>query len=227
MKTRVCAMSLFLGLWAVLDFAAAQDATKSALETDSTGWIDLFPGKNLKGWKRMPLAPDEKLDARNPWSADDKNKLLLCDGIKIKEMVLHDRPFKDGIFHVEWRFRKSEGKMPPYNSGIYVRSQNGTHWVQVQVAHVDKPPFLGDLFADVPANGKPKRIIISGQGDKRAKPPGEWNTYEITAKGKTITVWINGAVATTWNDCPFPSGHVGLQAEYFVIEFKNLKFKEL
>ena len=35
------------------------------------------------------------------------------------------------------------------------------------------------------------------------------------------------AVTTTWNECQVPTGHVGLQAEYYYIEFKNLKFKGL
>ena len=72
-----------------------------------------------------------------------------------------------------------------------------------------------------------KHFQVLGQGHKLARPPGEWNTYEITCKGKTITVQVNGAVATTWDDCRVPRGHVGLQAEFFVIAFRNLKFKEL
>ena len=55
----------------------------------------------------------------------------------------------------------------------------------------------------------------------------ECTTNEVTCKGKTITVWVNGAATTTWNDCQFPTGHVGLQAEHYVIAFKRLKFKAL
>ena len=222
-------MHRFCSLICMLAFSgvAIAQESKSAIETDPKGWLDLFPGKNLKGWKRVPLAPETTLTERNPWSIDAKNKVLRCEGKDIKEMFVYDKPFKDGIFHVEWRFRKMENPKEAYNSGVYVRSPNGTHWVQCQVAHLEKPPFLGDLFADVPAKGKPERVIVNGKGDKRAKPPGEWNTYEITCKGKTISVWINGAVTTTWNDCPFLEGHVGMQAEHYYIEFRNMKFKEL
>ena len=82
---------------------------------------------------------------------DAKNKILQCDGAGIKEMFVYEKPFTDGIFHLEWRFRKVDDPKEPYNSGVYVRSPNGTHWVQCQVAHLEKPPFLGDLFADIPA----------------------------------------------------------------------------
>ena len=64
-------------------------------------------------------------------------------------------------------------------------------------------------------------------GAQLARPAGEWNTYEVTCKGKTVTVGVNGELATTWNDCPLLTGCVGLQAEYYDIEFKELKFKAL
>lgn len=202
------------------------NAQESALEKDPKGWKDLFPGKDLKGWKRVALAPDVKLSEKNPWSVAADGKTLLCDGVGIKEMFLFDEEFGDGIFHVEWRFRPSDKK--DYNSGVYVRSKaDGKLWLQVQVAHLEKPPFLGDIFGDLPTGDKLERVIIRGDGVKRGKTPGEWNTYEVTAKGKTVSVWINGATTLTWNDCPFPRGHVGMQAEFFFIEFRNIKFKAL
>ena len=199
--------------------------TSSALAQDND-WQDLFPGKDLAGWKRVPLAPDTKLNEKNPWSIDAKNKVLLC-GVGVKEMLLYNKEFGDGVFHVEWRFRKVEGD-PIYNSGIYVRSKSdGLTWHQVQVAHNPKPPFMGDIFR-IPDVKKPTpEVVGKGDGAKHVKAPGEWNTYDITCKGKTISVAINGNTACTWNDCPIPRGYVGLQAEFFFIEFKNLKFKEM
>src|SRR5262245_39968323 len=80
--------------------------TKSALETDATGWIDLLPGKDLDGWKRVSIPPKSKLKDKNPWSVDLENKLLICDGVGIHEMLLYDKELGDGIFHVEWKFKK-------------------------------------------------------------------------------------------------------------------------
>ena len=196
-------------------------------QASEDGWIDLMPGKELKGWKRVPIPPDKKLGDKDPWSIDSQTKTLICDGVGVKEMLLYDREFGDGVFHVEWRFKKIEGGKD-YNSGIYVRTAgDGKVWHQVQVAHVDKPPRLGDLFTDIPADDQLKRVVIEGSGHKHARPVGEWNTYDIMCKGKTITVRVNGKPATTWKECPVPKGHVGLQAEFFYIEFRNLKFKEL
>jgi hypothetical protein len=206
--------------------AVAQEADKSpaktALESDPEGWVDLMPGKDLSGWKRVAIAPDKELSAKNAWSV--KDGLLVCDGVGIKEMFLYDQELGDGVFHIEWRFKKLEGKQD-YNSGAYVRTLDGKVWHQVQIAHLEKPPFMGDLFGDKWVDGKPERYIVRGEGDKHAKSPGEWNTHEITMKGKTIEVAINGAKALSWNDCQVPKGRVGLQAEFFYIEFRNLKFK--
>jgi hypothetical protein len=200
-----------------------QEQTKSALTRDPKGWIDLLPGKDLQGWKRVAIAPDTTLNAKNPWKVE--GNLLLCDGVGVKEMLLYDREFTDGVFHLEWRFRKVEGKTD-YNSGAYVRTAaDGKLWHQVQIAHLEKPPLLGDLFGPSLVKGKTEQVLIRGDGAKRANPPGEWNTYEITAKGSSIAVWINGAQTLTWNDCAIKKGHVGMQAEFFFIEFRNLKFK--
>src|SRR5262245_20646096 len=227
MLTVARALSVLFAL-ALIASARADDQGKSALERDASGWTDLLPGKDLAGWKRLALAPETKLGSKNPWKVE--GGLLVCDGVGIKEMLLYDKQLGDGIFHVEWRFRKVADDAPKkdYNSGAYVRtSADGRVWHQVQIAHVEKPPFLGDVFYDTLVNGKTERLVIRGKGADRAHPPGEWNTYEITAKGRSIAVWINGATTCTWDECPLTKGHVGLQAEFFFIEFRNLKYKAL
>jgi hypothetical protein len=189
------------------------------------GWIDLLPGPGLKGWKRVPIAPDTRVGDKNPWSVDATGKILVCDGVGVKEMLLHDAEFKDGTFHVEWRFRKVEDKND-YNGGVYVRtSADGKVWHQSQVAHLQKPPLMADLFGDTLVAGKPQKFLVEGRGAKLAHPPGEWNTYDIVCRGPKVTVSVNGETATVWDTCQVPQGHVGLQAEFFFLEFKNLKFK--
>src|SRR6185503_2502639 len=80
---RYLAIAAFI-LAAILGQAAADD-----------GWVVLFNGQDLKGWKRVALDPDFKLAAKNPWSVDKANKLLLCDGVDVKEMLLYEKQFKD------------------------------------------------------------------------------------------------------------------------------------
>src|SRR5438128_2580957 len=94
---------LLLVLFLCVGSVQAQEPRKSALELDPRGWTDLMPGKDLQGWKRVPIAPDTTLNAKNAWKVE--GGLLLCDGVDVKEMLLHDKEFADGVFHLEWRFR--------------------------------------------------------------------------------------------------------------------------
>ncbi len=215
---------LSLTAWLLLSSPAAEPIeTRSALESDPSGWTDLLPGPRLEGWKRVPIPPGSKLSERNPWSVDEKHKLLLCDGKKIHEMLLYDKELGDGIFHVEWRFRKEEGGKG-YNSGVYVRnSADGKIWHQAQVGSKN----VGYIFGDTLVDGKPKRVRADNKVPQRGKEAGEWNTYEITCQGKNITLWINGAVTAEWKECAVPRGYLGLEAEGWFIEFRNLKFRSL
>ena len=199
--------------------AKAQDQ-KSVLETDPKGWVDLLD-KDLKNWSRVSIPPKSKLKEKSPWSVTEDGKTLICDGIGYHEMLLFQRDIADGIFHVEWRFKVSDKK--GYNSGVYVRnSADGAIWHQAQVGN-----SVGFLFGTTLIDGKKASIPTNKlPGANRAKPIGEWNTYEITTRGKNITLWVNGAVTAEWKSCEVPSGYFGLEAEGYWIEFKIIKLKE-
>jgi hypothetical protein len=209
------------------DKAAGEDKeTKSALESDPSGWVDLLTDGELKDWKRVAIPPGGKLNKKNAWSVsgEGKDKVLVCDGVGVHEMLLFDKELADGIFHIEWRFKKLDPKKGGYNSGVYVRnSADGAVWHQAQVGSKN----VGNIFGTTLVDGKQKGIPGNKKpGPQRGKEAGEWNTYEITCKGKAITLWINGAVTAEWTTCEVPRGYFGVEAEGYVIEFKNIKFKE-
>jgi hypothetical protein len=199
--------------------------TKSALESDPKGWTDLLANADLKDWKRVSIPPGSKLGKPDPWKYDSEKKMLICHETGAPhEMLIYDKEFADGILHVEWRFEKVEGKKG-YNSGVYVRnSLDGAIWHQAQVGNKN----VGYLFGQTLGKDDKKVGFNSKQaGPQRGNEAGEWNTFEITCKGKSVTLWVNGAVTTEWNACEVPRGYVGLEAEGWVIEFKNVKFKEI
>lgn len=196
--------------------------TPSAMETDAKGWTDLLADKTLAKWKRVKYV-DKTLKATDSWSFDAATNLLVCDGAGAVELYLYDQEFTDGIFHVEWRFKAIENGRG-YNSGVFVRTApDAAVWHQAQVGNRN----VGNLFGTTRVDGATKSFTANDRVPQRGLPPGEWNTYEITTKGKTITLWINGAVTATWNDCQVLKGQVGLEAEGFLIEFRNVKFKPL
>jgi hypothetical protein len=197
--------------------------TKSALEQDAAGWTDLMPGADLKGWNRVPVPPGAPL-GRAQWHVDAASKMLVCDGDGGHDMLLTEAEYGDAVFHFEFRYTRVEGKTG-YNSGAYVRnSKDGAIWHQAQFGDANGGHLFGQTAAET---GKKNFNLSKAVTDKRVKPAGEWNTMEITARGKTLTLWVNGAVTCEFTDCGTPKGHVGLEGEGFRVEFRNLKVKPL
>ena len=198
--------------------------TKSSLQTDPDGWVDIMPPVDLQGWSRVPVPPKGKL-GRAQWHLDTDREVLICDGDGGHDMLLLKQVLGDAIFHFEFRYTKIEGRKG-YNSGAYVRnSPDGAIWHQAQFGDAQD----GFLFGMTPTTeGKPRFFTLKKEvKDGRVKPAGEWNTMEVTAQGKTLTLWINGAVTCRFKNCGQPKGHVGLESEGYRVEFRNLKVKEL
>ncbi len=214
----ISGLSLFLwvaGLWA---------QNKGALESDPSGWVDLLPDESFKGWTRVAIPPDRVLDPISQWRVDTAHRTVLCEGNRGHEWLRYNRELANFLFHVEWRFTKLEaGK--GYNSGVYVRnSSDGVIWHQAQVGSRSG----GYLFGNTWVKGVPQRFNLRPQTkENRVQEAGEWNTYELRCEGRTITLWVNGAVTSELTDCEVPKGYLGLEAEGYRIEFRNLKLKEL
>jgi hypothetical protein len=216
-------------LWLMVIAAGSlttMDAAPSALELDPTGWVDVMPPADLKGWSRVPVPPGDPL-GKPQWrvEASGAGKVLLCEGDGGHDMLLCDREFGDAVFHAEFRYTKVEGKTG-YNSGIYVRNnRDGSLWHQAQIGDATG----GYLFGETPGADGKKRFFTTAKGVTHSgvKPAGEWNAVEITACGPVLTLWVNGVVTCVVKDCGRPKGLVGVEAEGFRIEFRNLKVKEL
>jgi hypothetical protein len=202
---------------------AAAEPTPSALEADATGWVDLMPSADLKGWSRVPVPPGDPL-GKQQWHVEESGAVLVCEGDGGHDMLLCDREFGDAVFHVEFRYTKVEGKTG-YNSGAYVRnSKDGALWHQAQFGDANG----GYLFGETPvADGKKSFSTKDEVKESRVKPAGEWNSLEITARGNVVSLWVNGATTCEFDRCGNPKGLVGLEGEGYRIEFRNIKVKEL
>jgi 3-keto-disaccharide hydrolase len=221
---RGVALAAILVLSLVHVHLAWGEETKSALESDPKGWTDIMPPADLKGWYRVPVPPTGKL-GREQWHVDTAHNVLVCDGDGGHDMLLLDKEFGDHIFHFECKYTKIEGKKG-YNSGAYVRnSKDGAIWHQAQFGDAKDGYLFGQTLGP---DGKKKSFNLARQvTDKRVKPAGEWNTIEVTAKGKVLTMWVNGAVTCEFKDCGMQKGRLGVEGEGYRIEFRNLKVKEL
>jgi len=188
---------------------------------------DSMPKPGLAGFRRVAIEP---LAQKPVWTFGADGKTLVIEGVGAKEMLLSEKESGDGVLHVEWRFRKLDAldgaTKPSYNGGVYVRTAlDGKSWVQAQVAHLEKPPTAGDLMAQVP--DVKERVNVFQTAASPERPIGEWNTYDLTMRGKSIELVVNGKPTVTWNDCPMSRGHVGLQAEGAAVEVRAFRFREL
>jgi hypothetical protein len=207
--------------------AMADDTlVSSALDRDPAGWTDLLAksGPKLEGWTRAPMPADGNLRPGSQWSLDSVTGSLVCQGDGGHEWLRWDNELGDFTYHVEWRFTPVSGKKG-YNAGVYARnSADGRIYHQAQTGDGSG----GYLFGTTQTNGLPARFNLSKQHpDSRVKPAGEWNTFEISCQGKDMTLWVNGAVVNQWHECEVKRGYVGLEAEGWRIEFRNLRVKPL
>jgi hypothetical protein len=203
-----------------------QKGEPSALEKDPSGWIDMLSGAgpSLDGWVREPIPATRELSEKSQWSFDPATGHLTCAGDGGHEWLRLDQVLTDYTLHVEWRFIPVPGKKG-YNSGVFVRtSSDAKMWHQAQCGDASGGYLFGETLANYAAKPFNLRKEVH---DQRVKPAGEWNTYELACKGRVVTLWVNGAVTCEMKPCPVPRGYLGVEAEGWRIEFRNIKVKLL
>jgi hypothetical protein len=150
------------------------------------GFISMFNGKDLAGWK----SNDEK---PNAFVVED-GAIKTADGRAHLFYVGDDgkASFKNFIFKAKVKLGATDQGS---NSGIYIHTKvQATGWpeagyeCQVNSTKHKDPKKTGGLYAvkDV--------MNTSPVGDD------EWFDYEIKVEGKHITIKINGQVTTDWTE---------------------------
>ncbi len=165
----------------------------------------------------------EPLNPQSQWKVDPSG-LLICEGDKGHEFFYLNRELANFIFHAEWRFVPiPNGK--GYNSGVMARNSiDGKIWHQGQTGDASGGFLMGGTLV----KGEVQRVNTRAQiKENRVKPAGEWNVYEIRAEGPKMTLWVNGDVTGVLDSLEVMRGYIGLEAEGYRIEFRNLKLKEL
>ncbi|MFO0891758.1 MAG: DUF1080 domain-containing protein [Isosphaeraceae bacterium] len=184
--------------------------------------IQLFNGKDLSGW--TPVLDQPGADPSKTWSVADG--LLKCTGKPVGYLKT-DREFGDYVLRLEWRWPAgTEGG----NNGVLVHATTPRAlgiWpksIEVQLFKGNAGDFwvIGtDL--DVPdeatrKEGRRHKNLTDGS----EKAVGEWNRMEITCKGDTIRVMVNGDLVNEATNCTVTNGAICLQSEGAPIEFRNL-----
>lgn len=204
-------MNKYLSLLAALTLVAAA----SLIAADKDGFVPLFNGKDLAGWKlRNP-------QGHNSWSVLPGGVLknTVEEGVHGTDLVTEKKFWN---FTIRYEFMVPDGS----NSGFYLR---GRHEIQI----------LGDYKGGKTSKGSNGALYGFKEPDVFAsKPGGEWQTAEATMIGNKITVILNGKKIHDNVECNKATGAeidnkvkepgpIFLQGDHGTVSFRNIRIKEL
>ena len=219
------------------------------------GFTPLFNGKDFTNWK-VPQG--------------DNGHWKIVDGVidydaqseaSGEKSLFTEKEYGDFVLQVDWRIKET----PYTNPNVYYILPDGTHARDVKGKDIRMP--MPDSDSGIYVRGSPAHQINiwcwpAGSGEmygvrmdrKNApevragatprtqadKPVGEWNRFEITCRGKTVSVVLNGkTVIPTYEIPSLPArGPVALQhhgskrggvwtSPPALVQFKNIAIKEL
>jgi hypothetical protein len=142
------------------------------------------------------------------------------------------KPYGNFILRLEWRIPANG------NSGVFVHVpelKSGEHphekGIEIQVLDNGGTEFAGKIKSWQHC-GSIYGVVAATGDDYRG--PGEWNRYEITARGDQLSVVFNGRKVAEANvaeeaalkDRP-RTGFIGLQNHGTAVEFRNVEIKVL
>ncbi len=217
----------FVVLIAVAPWSARGENKENA---PPSGFVALFNGKDLTGWKglvenpkkRAQMKPDELAAAQK--KADDKmrehwsavNGVLTFDGKGDSLCTIKD--YGDFEMFVDFKIE------PKGDSGIYLR---GSPQVQIwDPANFDTGS--GGLYNN---QKNPSKPLVSADN-----PVGQWNTLRIKMIGEKVSVHLNGKLVVDdvvlenyWErDKPiYSTGQIELQNHNSPLYFKNIYIREI
>jgi Domain of Unknown Function (DUF1080) len=219
--------------------AAQQPAAPDAIVPANV--IALFNGKDLTGWTADVPEKDKNPDAAASFIVRDG--MLVSLGVP-RGHLLTENLYRDYRLQVEYRF---PGK--PGNCGVLVHASRlralsamFPQSIEVQMAHENAGDFwcieenieVPDMEARRPkkegqkyggSSGDARRILNLTDGSE--KPPGEWNTMVIEARGRTVKVWMNGALVNEGFNATADRGKIAIQAEGSEVEFRKVEMGPL
>lgn len=201
----------------------------------SEGFVSMFNGKNLDGWKGLVGNPisrakmNEKELATKQAEADNlvPENWSVKDGKIVFSGKGHNlcsvKDYADFEMIVDWLITK-EG-----DSGLYLR---GTPQVQIwdtSRVEVGAQVGSGGLYNNNKDNVRDPLLVADN-------PIDEWNTFRITMIGENVTVYLNGELVVDnvkmdnyWdrNNPIFETGAIELQAHGNELAFRNIYVREI
>jgi len=189
--SKLCSLALLL---LALTLSLAAERAVAADDPDGPGWITLFDGSILKGWKANEnneqwKVEDGAIKVAGPRShlffvGEDENNPPQYESFHFKADVKTTKGSNSGIyFHTDWNEEKNHKRFPQTGFEAQVNTSHGDPVKTASIYHLKKnfvPPAKDD----------------------------EWFTEEIIldAKNKTIKTFVNGKQIVEYKE---PEGKKG------------------
>ncbi|MBO4641921.1 MAG: DUF1080 domain-containing protein [Bacteroidaceae bacterium] len=210
----------------------------SGLSKDEEGFVSIFNGTNLNGWKGLVQNPiaRSKMTGEELAKAQEKADQVMREDWKVEDGMLtyvghgYDNictinQYADFEMLVDWKLDPA-GKEP--DAGVYLR---GTPQVQIwDIARVNVGAQVGSggLY-----NNQKNRSTPLEVADNKL---GEWNTFYIRMVGDKVTVKLNGKLVVDnvtmenyWdrNQPIFPREQIEMQAHGSRTWFRDIYVREI
>jgi hypothetical protein len=217
---------------------AAGPATVSAQDE---GFVPLFNGKDLTGWVYGRRANGEVNKTGKGYQVKDG---VLFTTKEDGGNLFTDKEYSDFVLRFDFRLTDNA------NNGIGIRAplDGDAAYNGIEIQVLDDSGSEYQKLRPAQYHGSVYQMFPAKRGFQ--KPVGEWNSEEITVKGRQITVKLNGetivdanldevtdaALLAKHRDLNKPEGsrgiantkgHIGLLGHGTRVEFRNIRIKEL
>ena len=209
-----------------------------AADKNEEGFVCLFNGKDLEGWKGLVENPIKRAKmssaelAQAQAKADElmKKDWIVENGVLVYighgwDNICTVKDYADFELLVDWRL-DPYGKEP--DAGVYLRGAPQVQIWDIRRTNVGAQVGSGGLYNNQKNPSKPTSVEDNKLG--------EWNTFRIIMKGEKVTVWLNGTkvvddvvLENYWDrKLPiFPKDQIEMQAHGSRCYFRNIYVKEL
>jgi hypothetical protein len=215
----------------VLSMLLLLPALTSGGQTAEPGFTPLFNGKDLTGWVYGRRGTAENKTGNGYQVENGVIFSTKTDGGNLYT----EKEYADFAFRFDFRLTENA------NNGIAIRSplSGDAAYAAIEIQVLDDGGSQYTALKPFQYHGSIYGVVPSKRGFQ--KPVGEWNSEEITAKGRRITVVLNGttivdanlddvkdeAVLKAHPGLANTRGHIGLLGHGTRVEFRRLRIKEL
>ena len=211
------------------------------LQDSERGFTRLFNDKDLTGWVYGRRASGQTSKSGNGYQVENG---VLFSTKEDGGNLYTEKEYADFIFRFDFKLTENA------NNGVGIRAplEGDAAYVGMEIQVLDDSGSSYTKLQPAQYHGSIYHMFPAKRGFQ--KPVGEWNSEEITARGRHITVKLNGTTIVDANlddvkddallqrhrDLTKPEGmrgiantkgHIGFLGHGTRVEFRNIRIREL